>query len=155
VQLALPQSIVEGRSMQPGLKEGQRVLISRLNYMFGDPEYGDIVVFNSPAPLTDEEPPLIKRVIGLPGDVVEFRDTLLYVNEQLIDEPYIKENCTRFQCQDRRWELGPDEYFVMGDNRNASRDSRAFGPVARHLIIGQALLRVWPPNHVEILDRYQ
>lgn len=148
LQLATPQSIVQGRSMQPTFNDGQRLLISRINYMVGDPQYGDIIVFNSPDPQTDNEPPLIKRLIGLPGDIIEIIDTEVYRNGELLDEPYINEPCTRFKCQDERWELGPDEYFMMGDNRNHSNDSRSFGPVREDLIIGEAIFRFWPPDQL-------
>lgn len=144
LQLASPQSIVQGRSMQPTFEDGQRLLISRLNYMVADPQYGDIIVFNSPDPLTDDEPPLIKRVIGMPNDTIEIVDTLVYRNGEPLDEPYINEPCTNWKCPDEAWELGPTEYFMMGDNRNHSNDSRSFGPVDRNLIIGEAIFRFWP-----------
>ncbi|GAB4526379.1 MAG: signal peptidase I [Anaerolineae bacterium] len=147
LQLALPRSVVHGRSMDPTLGEGQRLIISRLNYLFGEPQRGDIVVFNSPEPLNEGEPPLIKRLIGKPGDVVEIRDRLVYVNGEVLNEPYINEPC-QSKCADNRWELGPEEYFMMGDNRNHSNDSRAFGVVPRENIIGEALFRFWPLDSI-------
>jgi signal peptidase I len=144
LQLASPQSIVQGRSMQPTFEDGQRLLISRVNYMLEDPHYGEIIVFNSPDPLTDGEPPLIKRVIGMPNDTIEIIDTQVYRNGELLEEPYINEPCTNWKCPDESWELGPTEYFMMGDNRNHSNDSRSFGPVDRSLIIGEAIFRFWP-----------
>jgi len=155
LQLALPRSVVHGTSMEPSFSEGQRLVISRLNYLFGDPQRGDIVVFNSPNPLRDNEPSLIKRVIGMPGDTIEFIDQQLYVNNVLLDEPYINEPCAARDCEDELWELGPDEYFVMGDNRNVSRDSRAFGPVPGENIIGEALLRFWPIPAIDVVDHYR
>ena len=155
LQLALPRSVVHGTSMEPSFSEGQRLVISRLNYLFGDPQRGDIVVFNSPNPLRDNEPSLIKRVIGMPGDTIEFIDQQLYVNNGLLDEPYINEPCAARDCEDELWELGPDEYFVMGDNRNVSRDSRAFGPVPGENIIGEALLRFWPIPAIDVVDHYR
>lgn len=144
MQLAMPQSIVQGRSMQPTFVDGQRLLISRVNYMIADPQYGDIIVFNSPQPLAEGEPPLIKRVIGRPGDVIEIIETEVYRNGERLDEPYINEPCWRSKCEDARWELGPNAYFMMGDNRNHSNDSREFGPVDRSLIVGEAIFRFWP-----------
>ncbi|MDX1994501.1 MAG: signal peptidase I [bacterium] len=152
VQLAIPQSKVQGHSMDTTLDEGQRLLISRVNYLFGDPQRGDIVVFNSPSPLEENEPALIKRVVGLPGEVVELRDHVVYINGQALDEPYITEECTSYSCENNRWELGPNEYFVMGDNRNNSRDSRVFGPVNRHMMIGEAIFRLWPLQTIGMLQ---
>jgi signal peptidase I len=151
LQLALPRSEVHGRSMEPTFVEGQRLIISRINYMLGDPQRGDIIVFNSPQ-ARDDDPSLIKRVIGLPGELVEIRDGEVYINGQRLDEPYIKEPCTR-QCRDRQWQLADDEYFVMGDNRNVSNDSRAFGPIKHSAIIGEALFRYWPLNAIGFIHR--
>lgn len=153
LQLAMPRSVIHGASMEPSFAEGQRLVISRLHYLFGDPERGDIVVFNSPAPLRDNEPSLIKRVIGVPGDMIEWRDSQLYINGAVFDEPYIDEACRK--CGDNHWELGPDEYFVMGDNRNHSRDSREFGLVPRENFIGEALIRFWPLGNIGMVDQYR
>jgi signal peptidase I len=142
LQLSIPQSRVQGHSMDPTLAEGQRLIVSRLNYLFGDPARGDIIVFNSPRPREPNEPPLIKRVIGVPGDRIEIIDRQVYVNGGPVAEPYINGPCQR--CRDGSWELGADEYFVMGDNRDVSNDSRAFGPVRHDLIIGEAVFRIWP-----------
>ena len=103
LQLALPRSEVHGRSMEPTFVEGQRLIISRVNYMVGNPQRGDILVFNSPQSDSDD-PSLIKRVVGLPGELVEIRDQEVYINGERLDEPYIKEPCTR-QCRDRQWQL--------------------------------------------------
>lgn len=145
VELATPRFYVEGQSMQPNFFEGQRLIVSRLNYLFGQPQRGEIVVFNAPnQPPT--EPPLIKRVIGLPGETVEIRDRQVYVNGKELDEPYINEPCEQLRCENNSWTLAADEYFVMGDNRNHSNDSRFFGPIKRTMIIGEALVRYWPPS---------
>lgn len=153
LQLAIPRSVVEGRSMQPTLQTGQRLVISRVNYLVSPPQYGDIIVFNSPAPLRDNEPPLIKRVIGLPGDTIEIRDLQVYRNGEQLDEPYINEVCRSNKCPDNTWVLGSDEYFMMGDNRNHSRDSREFGPVPGGNIVGEALIRFWPLTDIGIIHR--
>lgn len=145
VELAAPRFMVQGRSMQPTFYEEQRLIVSRVNYLFGDPMRGDIVVFNAPD-ARPNDPPLIKRLIGMPGETVEFIDQQLYINGQPLDEPYLREPCTEFRCRDNVWELGPDEYFMLGDNRNNSRDSRAFGVVPYDHLIGEALFRYWPPG---------
>jgi signal peptidase I len=155
VDLASVRFYVDGPSMEPSFFTGQRVIVSRASYLWGEPERGDIIVFESPDdPVAD--PPLIKRLIGLPGDTVEVRDTLVYVNGVALDEPYfVNAPCEPFNCPDNTWQLGPDQYFVMGDNRNRSRDSRRFGPVSRQHLIGEALVRYWPPADIGLIDHYK
>lgn len=143
VNLATVRFIVQGPSMQPTFHDDQFLIVSRVNYLLGDPERGDIVVFHYPGNIAED---YIKRVVGLPGDVVEIRDTQVLVNGEVQSEPYINEPCQPTRCQDVMWELGPDQYFVMGDNRNRSRDSRDFGPVQREYIVGEVLIRYWPPS---------
>jgi len=152
VNLASVRFIVEGPSMQPNFYTGQVLVVSRLHYLLGSPQRGDIVVFNPPNQPADE-PPYIKRVIGVPGDEVEIRDTLVYVNGVQLDEPYINEPCRSSMCPDGRWQLGEDEYFVMGDNRNHSSDSRRFGTITTSEIIGEALIRYWPPADWGLVNR--
>ncbi|MCB9450015.1 MAG: signal peptidase I [Anaerolineaceae bacterium] len=151
LEMAIPRSIVQSISMEPNLIENQRLVISRLSYLLDNPHRGEIVVF-LPPDHRPEDPPLIKRLIGLPGETVEFRNTELYIDGVRLDEPYINEPCDAFMCSDRVWVLGPDEYFMMGDNRNHSHDSRSFGPVKRERIVGRAVLRYWPPSKWGILS---
>lgn len=154
VNLASVRFIVEGPSMQPTFHTGQVLVVSRVNYLLGDPHRGDIVVFNPPNQSSPDDPPYIKRVIGLPGDTVEIRNTKVYINGVELDEPYINEPCDSSHCQDNTWTLGPDQYFMMGDNRNHSSDSRGFQtPVTRERIIGEALVRYWPPSDWGIVNR--
>lgn len=145
VDLASVRFYVEGPSMKPNFYTGQRVIVSRVNTMMADPQRGEIIVIESPS-RPGIDPPLIKRLIALPGDVVEIRNTRVYVNGSELQEPYINEVCTVRHCPDARWQLGPDEYFVMGDNRNHSNDSRDFGPITRNHIVGEVLVRYWPPQ---------
>ena len=154
-ELAMPRSIVDGRSMEPNFVSGQRLVISRVHYWLGDPDRGDIIVFNSPNPRTEDESALVKRVIGLPGDIIEFRDQVLYINGEVWDEPYINEPCSKYRCADESWELGPDEFFMMGDNRNVSNDSRKFGPVPRENVVGEVLFRYWPVQEFGVVQQYQ
>jgi signal peptidase I len=151
LEMAIPRSVVLSISMEPNLIADQRLLISRVSYLFGNPARGDIVVFTPPN-VPQEDPPLIKRLIGLPGETVEFRDTYVYINGVKLDEPYINEPCTAGSCPNQLWTLGADEYFFMGDNRNHSHDSRAFGPIKRSAIMGRAILRWWPPPKWGILS---
>ena len=154
-ELAMPRSIVDGRSMEPNFVNGQRLVISRVHYWLGEPERGDIIVFNSPKPRSENESALVKRVIGLPGDTIEFIDQQLYINGELVEEPYISEPCSRYRCEDEVWHLGPDEYFMMGDNRNVSNDSRAFGPVPQENVVGEVLFRYWPLEQFGIVQKYR
>ncbi|MBL8131907.1 MAG: signal peptidase I [Anaerolineae bacterium] len=144
VNLATARFVVEGASMEPNFHTGEYILVSRLSYLLGEPQRGDIVVFHYP---NNPQQDYIKRVIGRPGDTVEIRDRQVYVNGEALNEPYINEPCAN-SCSDRVWEIGADEFFVMGDNRNHSSDSRAFGVVNRRFIVGEALVRYWPLNQI-------
>ena len=152
VNLASARFVVDGPSMQPNFATGQFLVVSRVNYLLTDPQRGDVVVFHFPG---DPSQDYIKRVIGLPGDTVEIRDTMIYVNGNILAEPYINEPCNVNICPNESWTLGQDQFFMMGDNRNHSSDSRAFGPVARHFIVGKALIRYWPPQDWGIIQGYQ
>jgi signal peptidase I len=153
VNLASVRFVVEGKSMEPTFHTGEVILVSRLHYMFDEPQRGDIAVFNPPNPRPDE-PPYIKRVIGLPGEQIEIRDQQIFIDNVLMQEPYINEPCSATDCPDGNWLLGPNEYFLMGDNRNHSLDSREFlTPVTRERIIGEALVRYWPPSAWGIVTR--
>ncbi|MDE2747552.1 MAG: signal peptidase I [Chloroflexota bacterium] len=150
--LAIPRSLVDGHSMEPTFFGEDRLVVSRVHYLLGQPQRGDILVFNS---LNQRELErgvmLIKRVIGAPGDTVEFRDQKIHINGETLAEPYIKDEICRRRCQDRAWQLAENEYFMMGDNRNNSNDSRAFGPVPLASIVGRVVLRYWPVNSIGII----
>lgn len=150
VNLASARFVVDGDSMQPNFATGQYVVVSRLNYVFGEPELGDIVVFQNP---TNPSKDYIKRIIGVPGDIVELRDQRVYVNGIMLNEPYINEPCSPSNCPDRTWEVGPDQFFVMGDNRNNSTDSRSFSAVDRHFIVGEVLFRYFPIPDIGIVNK--
>ncbi|MCB0075834.1 MAG: signal peptidase I [Anaerolineales bacterium] len=126
---------IEGFSMEPNLHQGQFLIVNKAAYYVGEPQRGDIVVFESPWTISDEERDYIKRVIGLPGDTIEIRENRVYVNDQPIEEEY-GPNPINYQYP--RTTMGPDEYFVLGDNRSASRDSHLEGPLERRYIIGKA-----------------
>ena len=145
--LAIPRSLVDGSSMEPTFYGDDRLVVSRVHYLLGEPQRGDILVFNA---VVEEEAEqgvmLIKRVIGLPGETVELREQVVYINGEALDEPYINEPCRIMRCTDTDdpWKLAENEYFMMGDNRNNSRDSRRFGPVPLNKIVGQVVFRYWP-----------
>jgi signal peptidase I len=154
VDLASVRFYVDGPSMEPNFFTGQRVIVSRVNYMLTDPQRGEIIVFESPdRPGID--PPLIKRVIGLPNEEVEVREGRVYINGALLDEPYINDGACNRNCNVAATVLGPDEFFVMGDNRNHSRDSRSFDAIKHEHIIGEALVRYWPPQDWGLLYKFR
>lgn len=149
--LAIPRSLVDGHSMEPTFYGEDRLVVSRVHYLVSDPVRGDIVVFNSLRPSEAARGVmLIKRIVGLPGDTVEIRERQVHINGALLDEPYILEPCGR-RCQDNTWTLGENQYFVMGDNRNNSNDSRAFGPVPLGNIVGEVIFRYFPLNAIGLI----
>jgi len=138
-RLVVQNFVVDGPSMEPNLYTNQWILVNKLAYKVGDPARGDIVVFNSPA--STGEQVLIKRIIGLPGERVKVEAGKVYINGKLLDESsYLSVSTTMTGT----WTLGEDKYFMMGDNRPQSSDSRRFGQVDRSRIIGKAWLRIWP-----------
>lgn len=150
--LAIPRSLVDGHSMEPTFHENDRLVVSRVHYLLGQPDRGDIIVFNSLVPSEAERGiMLIKRVIGLPGETVEIRDQQVRINGEPLNEPYIKEACRVQRCSDDSWTLEPDQYFVMGDNRNNSRDSRRFNAVPIQKIVGRVVFRYFPLNSIGLI----
>ena len=129
-------------SMLPTLQEKDRVLVNKLSYDLHDVHRGDIVVFKGPEQAQGQVKDLIKRVIGLPGDTVESQDGKLVVNGQALNEPYLGPGITTGPLEAQK--IPPHHYWVMGDNRGNSKDSRFFGPIDKSLIIGRAFIRVWP-----------
>jgi len=147
-------------SMEDTLLVGDRVLVDRISWRFSDPERGDIVVFRSPMP----GPVLIKRIVGMPGDTLSLRDGAVYVDGRRLDEPYVRKvdgrpEPTQPFATGTAWSLQhpyivpAGAYFLMGDNRTDSEDSRYFGPVARGLFVGRAFARYWPPSRIGGLGR--
>jgi signal peptidase I len=134
---------VEGTSMAPLLSDQERIFINKFVYHFEPIERGDVVVFWYPL---DRSKSFIKRVIGLPGDTVEIRDGHLYLNGTEMDEPYVPTSYLDGSSYAART-LDADEYFVMGDHRDSSNDSRMFGPVLRQYIYGKAVFAYWPADH--------
>lgn len=156
---------IPSASMRDTLLEGDRVMVNKLAYRFGEPGHGDVVVFDSPlgAPnggenllgavvrnigeslgLSTPDTALIKRVIALGGETIEIRNSTVFVNGSPIDEPYLS---PAVQMPDYGpLEIPADHIFMMGDNRNQSEDSRRFGPVPESSVIGRAFVRVWPPS---------
>ena len=147
VNLLTARIRVEGISMEPSLHEGQFVVINRLAYRWNEADRGDIVVFRFPL---NPSRRFIKRVIGLPGNTVTIRGGNVYIDGQVIEEPYIAAT-PRY---DGEWIIGPDEVFVLGDNRNNSSDSQNWGPLSIEEIIGKAIFVYWPLSEVGIIPHY-
>jgi signal peptidase I len=133
---------VEGQSMEPSLHDNQRLIIEKISYRFHPPQRGDIVVLRLPNRHSD---PLIKRVVGLPGETVEISDGRVIIDGQVLDEPYL--NQYTYQGMSPRV-VPEDQLFVLGDNRGFSNDSRAFGFVPFSDVIGRAWFRYWPPLEI-------
>jgi signal peptidase I len=150
VNLATARFVVDGRSMFPNFDTDQFIIVSRLSYIVGEPQRGDVVVFHYPK---QPDRDFIKRVIGLPGENVTILAGRVYIDGMLLEEPYIQNFCTGTSC-DGEWLIGPDQYFVLGDNRSASKDSQDFGPVDRKYIVGRAFLRYWPPKDWGIIQHW-
>jgi signal peptidase I len=137
---------VESVSMQPTLFAGNFVVVNKLSYRFGEPSRGDIIVFRYPP--NPELDPYIKRVIGLPGEHVLVEDGKVFINGVRISEPYLE---TQTQ-PGGEWTVTQEALFVMGDNRNNSSDSRAWGVVPIENVIGKASMVYWPPEKWEVLN---
>src|SRR5947209_19111926 len=137
-------------SMNPTLVQRDRVLANKLSYHFHAVHRGAIVVFKGPPGEDDPKiKDLIKRVIGLPGDTVEGRDGQILIDGRVLNESYTAKNSPMSDFPATKIPKG--HYFVMGDNRGNSKDSRAFGPIAKSLIVGRAFIRVWPISHIALL----
>lgn len=138
---------VEGTSMLPQLEDEDRLIISRIALRLGDIHRGDVVVFEYPR---DRSKSYIKRVIGLPGDVVHIDHGRVSVNGKRLDEPYVPPRFEDDQSEpDMKVPAG--QYFVMGDHRSISFDSRVFGPVDRQLIYGKAAFVFWPMGQAGVV----
>ena len=140
---------VQGNSMHPTLSDGDLLIINKLPTYTQDYERAEIVIIDAP-----QEPGrlYVKRIIGMPNETVQIHNGHVFINGRQLKENYIDNLDTTIYSKDE-WKLGPDEYFVMGDNRvpGASNDGRLFGPIAAKHIRGIALFRLWPLNHMGTL----
>jgi signal peptidase I len=138
-------SYIPTGSMIPTLNNGEAVLVVRIPYYFREPRRGEIIVFKYPLNPSQE---YVKRLIGLPGDTIEIKHGNVYVNGELLKEDYVKRKDD--------YNYGPikvpkDSYFVLGDNRPVSVDSRSWGFVPKKNLVGQAILLLWPPQRIQIV----
>lgn len=141
VQATTQQYIVEQTSMMPTIVEGQRIIINKTAYLFDSPNRGDVIVFYPPS--ASNRIPLIKRVIGLPGEKIEIKSGLVFINDSHIMEPYIKEP-PNYKLEE--YIIPMNHYFVLGDNRNGSNDSHLGWTIDHERLIGKTWLSIWPPN---------
>lgn len=174
IQITLQNFRVKGASMEPNLHDGEHLVVTKLAYLyadpawlnglfpflsldtrnpvffFGQPQRGDIIVFRFPRDPTRE---FIKRVIADPGDRVEVRSGQVFINGKALDEPYVFD-AERDRLSMATLVVPPDSYFVMGDNRKGSNDSRDWGPVPRQYIIGKAFVTYWPLSAWGLIPNY-
>lgn len=136
---------VDGFSMNPSLENGEYILVNKLAYRIGEPQRGDIVVFSFPL---DPNQDLIKRVIGLPGETITVQEGKVSVNGILLEEPYIAAP----PFYNGTWVVNEGQLFVLGDNRNESKDSHEWGLLPLENVIGKAVLIYWPPPKWEVID---
>lgn len=138
---------IEQVSMLPNLHEGEYVIVDKVSYAFRPPERGEIVVLKNPSP---GQPDLIKRIIGLPGETIAVGNGQVQINGQPLAEPYVQQPMGR---EYPATTLQPEQYFVMGDNRGNSSDSREFGPRPADDVVGRAWIIYWPPPDWQVLSR--
>ena len=137
---------VSGNSMVPTFRSGDYILTDKLSYRFGLPKRGDVIVLKNPR---DETQDFIKRIIAVPGETIRIKENLVYINGQIIKEPYLPPGTLTpggaFLKEEDGVKAGPNQYFVFGDNRDHSSDSRAWGGVTKEEIVGKVFFRYWPP----------
>jgi signal peptidase I len=145
---------VKGASMEPNFHDHEYLIIDEISYRLNNPQRGEIVVFRYPK---DPQEYFIKRIIALPGEKVEIKDGKVMIYNQsnpdgfFLEETYLPETTKTYGGMGREQvQLESDEYFVMGDNRNSSKDSRSFGPVNRSFITGKVVLRGWPLKKFDV-----
>jgi len=151
---------VKGASMEPNFYDHEYLIIDEISYRFKEPSRGDIIVFRYPK---NPQEYFIKRIIGLPGEKIQVKDGQVRIinnNNQdgsILDEPYLANGTKTYSLTEDITSLGEKEFFVLGDNRNSSKDSRSFGPVNRSFITGRVILRGWPFSRISLfkLPEYQ
>ena len=151
--LVLQPHKIKGSSMEPNFINGEYLLTNKVTYRLREPDRGDVIVFEAPGGGGEE---FIKRIIGLPGESVSIRDNKIHINTQVLAESYLPENKPTlpgsFLRENVEIIISQNQYFVLGDNRGASSDSRAWGFVDRKKITGLAWITYWPPPKVGLVD---
>jgi signal peptidase I len=146
VNTAIGRFQIQGPSMQPNLHEGERVIVDKVTYWLRPPQRGDIIVFDGHGAVD-----LIKRIIALPDETIEIHGGQVSINGIVLDEPYL-EHPTSSDVSAQQ--VAADHYYVMGDNRDNSQDSRAFGAITSKEIVGRAWIIYWPPTNWLIVPHY-
>lgn len=143
-RFVIQRTIVSGSSMETTLQDKDNLLVEKVSYLIGKPDRFDVVVFYPYG--KDEGEYYVKRVIGLPGETIQIMGDTIYIDGKVLEEDYGKDPITFQGIASEPLTLGEDEYFLMGDNREVSFDSRYedVGPVKEDLIVGKALVRIWP-----------
>lgn len=147
---------VKGASMEPNFHDREYLIIDELSYRFTPPVRGQVIVFRYPR---NPQEYFIKRVIGLPGEQIQIKDGKVIVYNEAnpegltLNEKYLPNDLMTFNQDDMKVSVGPDEYYVLGDNRGASKDSRYFGIVNKSFITGKVLFRGWPVNEITVFNQ--
>lgn len=141
--------VVEGNSMEPNMHNNQYLIVDKLSYHLANPKRGDVVVFAAPDVIGAD---YIKRIIGLPGETVKITGNNIYIDDKVLDEEYLPGDFKTYVVNDQNMtlekKLGSNEYFVMGDNREHSHDSRNIGAIVKKNIVGRAWLSLYPFNSI-------
>lgn len=147
---------VKGSSMYPNFHDGEYLLTNKISYSFDEPKRGEVIIFRAPQ---NEQYDYIKRIIGLPGEKVKIENGKVFVNDQKLEEFYLPESLRtqagRFSKESQTIAVPSGQYFVLGDNRDHSSDSREWGPVPRRNIIGRAWFRYWPPSIAGLISEVE
>ncbi len=149
---------VKGASMEPNFYDHEYLIIDEITYRFNEPQRGDIIVFRYPR---NPQEYFIKRIIGLPEERIQIKNEKVYIFDEenpdgiAIDESYLAEGVKTYSLTEESVNLSEGEYYVLGDNRNSSKDSRSFGPVNRSFITGRVLLRGWPLSRINLFEAPQ
>ena len=145
---------ISGQSMMPNFPDGEYLLTEKVTYYLRNPERGDVVVFTPPVSDTDE---FIKRVIGLPGEQIMLKDGHVYINGNLLQEPYLRDTVVTqggtFLSDNIEYTVPAGRYFLLGDNRPNSSDSRYWGPVTKSAISGRAWIIYWPVTNAGVVQK--
>lgn len=147
IQTVVRNFRVVGTSMEPNLHDGQYLIVDKISYRLGEPQRGDVIVFEPPTRPGED---YVKRVIALSGELVEIRSGQVFINNHPLDEPYVVRPGS-YSMSPRR--VGLNELFVLGDNRNSSSDSHNWGMLAQDKVVGKAWISYWPPSRWGVIPR--
>lgn len=148
IRFAIQSYRVSGTSMVPNLQNNEYVVVNKMAYLFHPPERGDVIVFHYPLDTTKD---YIKRVIGLPGDTISYDSTTVTVDGTVLKEPYISQAAN---SEGKTLVVPQNDYFVLGDNRPVSDDSRSWGFVPKDDLVGKAVLVYWPFSNWQLINTY-